>query len=415
MTISIPRVFAGIDWAQDKHDVCVRSPVGKTLAEFVIANTSADLANLVQRLSSRVAGDNAAAAVAIEIPHGPVVETLLDSGFSVFSINTKQSDRFRDRFSLPGAKDDRLDALVLADSLRTDGHLFRRLELDPPVILELRQWSRLHDELQKERNSLSNRFRQQLRRYFPELLSVGDVTENWFLDLWERAPTPRAAGRLQKRTLQQILKAGRIRRIGAEELASVLRGTPLTVAPGTPEAAVGYLQMLLPRLRCVLAQLHTTEVHLSSLLDRIQVEGLGTQGMMHRDVAIMLSFPGLGMMTAATLLAEATQALRDRSYHTLRALSGVAPVTRRTGKGRPVVLMRKACSERLRNAMYHWARVASQVDDYSKAQYAALRARGQEHGQACRTVGDRLLKVLCAALEGGTSYDPALRRGPRTA
>jgi hypothetical protein len=207
MTASHPRLFAGIDWAQDKHDVCVLNPDGTKLAEYVIRNTADDLAGLVQRLSKRVDGDNSSVAIAIEIPHGPVVETLLDAGFSVFSINTKQSDRFRDRFSLAGAKDDRLDALVLADSLRTDGHLFRHLQTDSADVIQLRQWSRLHDELQKERNGLANRFRQQLRRYFPELLNAGDITERWLLDLWERAPTPDAAQRLQKRTIAAILKA----------------------------------------------------------------------------------------------------------------------------------------------------------------------------------------------------------------
>ena len=126
MSCTTPRIFAGIDWAENKHDVCVRDPGGATLKEWTLANTAADLAALAARLSAMVDGENEAAFISIEIPHGPVVETLLDAGFSVFSINTKQSDRFRDRFSLPGAKDDRLDALVLADSLRTDTHLFRR-------------------------------------------------------------------------------------------------------------------------------------------------------------------------------------------------------------------------------------------------------------------------------------------------
>jgi transposase len=158
-------------------------------------------------------------------------------------------------------------------------------------------------------------------------------------------------------------------------------------------------------------QLRIVETRLDEQLTEMQNQAENTAPEVHRDVAIMLSFPGLGTMTAATLLAEASQPLRDRSYHTLRALSGAAPVTRRSGKGRPRVIMRKACNDRLRNALYHWSRVAAQVDPYCKAQYAALRARGKEHGRACRTVADRLLKVLCAALANGSLYDPALRRG----
>jgi len=48
--------------------------------------------------------------VAIEVPHGPVVDALIDRGFVVYAINPKQLDRLRDRFSVAGAKDDRRDA-----------------------------------------------------------------------------------------------------------------------------------------------------------------------------------------------------------------------------------------------------------------------------------------------------------------
>jgi hypothetical protein len=58
-------------------------------------------------------------AIAIEVPHGTLVEELLELGFSVCSINPKQLDRFRDRYFPAGAKDDGRDAFVLADSLRT--------------------------------------------------------------------------------------------------------------------------------------------------------------------------------------------------------------------------------------------------------------------------------------------------------
>ena len=66
-------------------------------------------------------------AVGIETPHGPIVEALMDRGVAVFAINPKQLDRFHNRLSPAGAKDDRRDALVLALSLRTDRHCFRRV------------------------------------------------------------------------------------------------------------------------------------------------------------------------------------------------------------------------------------------------------------------------------------------------
>jgi transposase len=66
------------------------------------------------------AGQPQRVAVAIEVPRGAIVEGLVERGFNVFAINPKQLDRFRDRHSVAGAKDDRRDAFVLADSVRTD-------------------------------------------------------------------------------------------------------------------------------------------------------------------------------------------------------------------------------------------------------------------------------------------------------
>ena len=100
--------------------------------------------------------------VAIETPRGPVVESLMEHGIAVHSINPKQLDRFRDRLSPAGAKDDRRDAQVLASALRTDPHCFRRLEPTDPTIVELREWSRLSEELSRERVRLANRMQQQL-------------------------------------------------------------------------------------------------------------------------------------------------------------------------------------------------------------------------------------------------------------
>jgi transposase len=91
------------------------------------------------------------------VPHGPVVDALLDRGFAVHAINPKQLDRLRDCFSVAGAKDDRRDARVTAAGLRTDPHLFRPVRAGDPGVIELREWSRLAEELQQERVRLGNR------------------------------------------------------------------------------------------------------------------------------------------------------------------------------------------------------------------------------------------------------------------
>ena len=124
-----------------------------------------------------------------------------------------------------------------------------------------------------------------------------------------------------------------------------------------------------------------------------------------RDVTILRSLPGVGTVVAATLFAEAHDALRRRDYHALRCLCGVAPVTRQSGRRR-IVTRRLAAHDRLRDAAYHWARVAAQHDPVCKARYDALRGRGHGHARSLRSVADRLLNVACAMLRDRTVYDP---------
>ena len=129
-----------------------------------------------------------------------MVDSLLDRSFHVFSINPKQLDRFRDRFSPVGAKDDRRDAQVLADAARTDPECLRaRNPLDADII-ELREWSRIAEELTAERTALTHRLREQLWRYYPQFLQLGtDLAAEWMLNLWKRAPTPEKARRIRTR------------------------------------------------------------------------------------------------------------------------------------------------------------------------------------------------------------------------
>ena len=139
--------FAGVDWGSENHQVCLLDAGGAVAGERAFRHDGAGLAALCDWLVS-VAGEPGRVAVAIEVPHGPVVDALLDRGFAVHAINPKQLDRLRDRFSPAGAKDDRRDARVAAAGLRTDPHLFRPLQVGDPAVIELREWSRLAEELQ---------------------------------------------------------------------------------------------------------------------------------------------------------------------------------------------------------------------------------------------------------------------------
>jgi Transposase len=103
------RWFAAVDWGSEKHQVCVLDAEGGVMGEREFRHSGAGLTQLADWVQS-ITGPASTVAIAIEVPHGPVVDVLLDRGFCVYSINPKQLDRLRDRFSVAGAKDDRRDA-----------------------------------------------------------------------------------------------------------------------------------------------------------------------------------------------------------------------------------------------------------------------------------------------------------------
>jgi transposase len=169
-------------------------------------------------------------------------------------------------------------------------------------------------------------------------------------------------------------------------------------------------------LRLINQQLKEADRRLDQLCEAIAASSETAPGQIceRRDVAILRSCPGLGRINTAALLAEASEPLRRRDYHVLRMLSGVAPVTRRSGKS-CFVVRRYACNNRLRNAVHQWARVAIQHDPNSRRRYDALRSRGHGHVRALRSVGDRLLYVLCTLLDRQTLFDPGYKEASAVA
>jgi transposase len=395
--------FVGIDWGSEKHRVCLLDRAGRIVEERWVEHSGNSLAELVDWLRRQTFESPSALAAAIEVPRGAIVETLLEHGFAVFSINPKQQDRFRDRYSPAGAKDDRRDAFVLADSLRTDMHCFHAVRLDEPAMIRLRELSRLEDEISQELCRTTNRLREQWHRFFPQLLQLSEsADEPWLWTLFEQAPFPDKAARLSEARIVRILEQHRIRRIRAAEIRAILKTRPLTLAPGAREAAAEHALMLLPRLRLLHQQRTDLARRISSLLEELTAPAEGQSE--HRDAAILLSLPGLGRKVAATMLSEASQAIAERDYHALRCYSGTAPITHQSGK-KKVVLMRRGCNQRLRNALYHWARVSVVCDPQSKKLYASMRARGHSHGRALRGMADRWLQVLVSMLRNRTLYD----------
>ena len=407
-------LYIGIDWGAEQHYVHVLDELGNTRLEQAIAHQPQALASFAQQLAAEF--PDALLQVAIETSNGPLVETLLAHSWEIYHLNPKQLDRFRDRFSPSGAKDDRRDAKVLASSLRTDSHAFQRVVPLGPMLMELREWSRIHDELTSEQGRLSNQLREQLARYYPQLLNLKfDLDSPIFFELFELAPNPKQAQKLSLARIKKSLSRRRIRRLCVDEVHAILQGPSWELSKGTLVAAQAHATLLLPRLKLVAEQRRHAFRTIEKLLGQLVSSAEQSDSRRPHDVTVLRSLPGVGPLVLAALLTEGFQALSCQDYHTLRLRAGVAPVTLQTGRrpagprarGNIVVLQRRACNARLRQALYHWARVAAQRDSRVKHRYLKLRQRGKSYATSLRIIGDGLLRIACAMLRDRTLYLPS--------
>ncbi len=319
------RYFVGIDWATQTHRIALLDSEGQAVEQYNAAHSGEGLAALVEKLKRRTACDPAEVAIAIEVAWGALVETLVENGFSVFSINPKQVDRFRDRFTVAGAKDDSRDALVLASSLRTDRKSYKRVEVESPDILRLRELSRFEEELKSELRRMTNRLWQQLHRYYPQMLSLSPAADDPFVwDLLRTAPTPREGAKIRRARVERILTDNRIRRLSVDEVLLALKEAPLVLAPGAGEAACEHVLLLIPHIGLLDRQLRDVGLRIKQLLARLTESGT-EPGALPCDAALMLSIPGIGPAIAAALLTEATRPIRERDYQALRCYAGTAP------------------------------------------------------------------------------------------
>jgi transposase len=400
--------FVGIDWAADVHEVCIVDRFGRIVERGEVQHTAVALQAFIEGLLRRAQGDAARLAIGIEVPRGALVELCVERGLSIYAINPKQVDRFRDRFTVAGAKDDPRDAHVIGDALRTDPQAFRPVRIDHPLVIQLREWSRVDDDLREELSRLTNQLRDLVSRVMPHALALCPAAdEPWFWGLLAAAPTPAAQRRLSEANLRQVLREHRIRRMSATEVYRTLQQPPVYTAPGVVEAVAAHLVLVIPRVQLVARQRREAEQHLAQLLDALEAELPPVEDQReHSDVAIVRSMPGIGTRVAARRLAEASQPLVDRAYHVLRTWMGIAPVTKKSGRRRRgIVTMRYACNRYLREAAYHGGRTAAQKDPATRAYYQALRQRGHSHARALRSVVDRCLRVLFALLKHGQLFD----------
>ena len=205
--------FIGLDWAKKHHAIVVVDPKGQIVLDLLIDHTAEGWRRLREKLVKLVGTDLSRVAATIETRSGPAVERLLELGCTVFPLNPKAAQRYRDRKAPSGGKTDHLDAWSFADALRTDGHAWRPLKPEAPLVQELRLLCRDEIHLIRQRTALANQLQAALHEYYPVALEAFD---DWTLpSAWafvERFPTAEALKKAGKRRREKFLHVHRLYR-----------------------------------------------------------------------------------------------------------------------------------------------------------------------------------------------------------
>ncbi len=155
--------------------------------------------------------------------------------------------------------------------MRTDPHRLRELQPLDPSVVELREWSRITDDLSKERNRLASKLREQLWRYYPQFLELGaDLSADWALDLWRLVPTPADARRIRPYRVTTLLKKHRLRRSYAKSVLATVRQEPVPTAPGVVAAAIAHCDSLERQLGILNEQARTADRRIGSLVSKLK-------------------------------------------------------------------------------------------------------------------------------------------------
>ena len=398
------RAYCGIDWAEDHHDLALVDPDGKLIAKRRIADNAQGFTELIAILAEAGDDPEQPIPVAIETPRGLMVAALRETGRRIYPINPLAVARYRERYSVSRTKSDHVDAMTLANILRTDADMHRPLPADTELARAIAVLARAAQDAIWRRTKAVQELRSLLREFYPGFLEA--FARNGATNLaspearavLQLAPTPAQGAVLSKARIATALRrAGRQR--GIDALATTTRQALRTKQlrhPQVVEEAMGR------HVTALLATLNA-ECHSADELGAAASEAFGQ----HADYAIITSFDGLGDLTGARVLAEVgDDPTRFTDARALKAFAGSAPVTRASGRSISVS-RRTVKNNRLAAVGFVWAFAAIPRPGPAKRHYDRRRAAGDRHAAALRNLYNRQLGQLYHCLQTRQIYDPA--------
>jgi transposase len=385
--------YLGIDWATDKHDVCLLAADGRILSEFAITHDLKGFESLHQLLKMFEP-----IRINIERSDGLLVDWIISQGYALYVTPPYAMAQRRTRRS----KSDRADAYQLANMLRNGEEDCRPFSQQSALVIHLKQLVRAHDHAAREQRRLANQLIYELRMYYPAAIGLFKKVHSLIsLAFLEFCPTPQAAQALTREGLEAFLLSHNYKHRGRLEILYNTLQTPMPTAT-VQDGHIEYVLMLIPLLRCLFERKRDLQKQIVTVFNR------------HPEAGWWKSFPGTkGPLTPARLLAWiGDDHERFPSANVLQAMAGTVPITRSSNK-RTTILFRQACCHPLRKAAMDLARQSMRTSGWARAYFNEQRARGHAVPRAMRALANRWLKIIWTLWQSGEMYDEAVHLGNR--
>ena len=393
-------LFAGVDWAEEHHDVCVMDPAGRVRARGRVSNDLAGVAKMHELIVGAVvdgADDEVQVTVGIETDRGLLVRALVAAGYRVLAVNPLAVDRYRDRHRVSGAKSDPGDARVLADMVRTDAHQHRPVAADSDLAEAIKLVARSHQSAIWSRRRLANQLRSALREYYPAAMKAfEELTSGDAVEILAIAPTPEQGRSLSRSKIASALRRGG-RQLHIDTRAAKIQTALRSEQLGQSATIANAYGAIVASLTQLIAAHNRQIVELETVL--------ADHFSQHPDAAILRSLPGLGVVTGARVLGEfGDDPNRYTDTKARRNYAGTSPLTVASGT-RTIVRARHIRNRRLADALHWWAFNAISRSPGARALYDRRRAAGDNHSGALRALANRLVAILHGCLRTRTLYN----------
>ena len=388
--------IVGIDWADKKHDLCIQIQGSDARTFSQIPHQVETIDEWAQSMYQQHGGPMA---VAVELSKGPIVYALQKYDFFViYPINPTTLAKYRQAFNPSGAKDDPTDAELVLDILLNHPDRFKPLN---PQSVEMRTLMTLVEQRRKlmnDRVRVTNRLRNALKQYYPQVLDWFDrIDTRLFCDFIRRWPSLVQVKRARRTTLEQFFHDHNMYRkpIMQRRFEAIRSAQPLT----TDDAVIRPYRL---QTLTLIDQLNVT----INALRRYDKE-IAELAPLHPDYELFRTLPGAGPLLAPRLLvALGEQRDRFANAEEVQTYAGIAPITERSGQ-KHWVHWRWQCATFLRQTFVEWAAQTINKSYWAGLFYYQQRAKGCTYQATLRALAFKWIRILYRCWTTRTHYDEA--------